>query len=157
MMGDSEVIIPYIAIVAKNEAEVLPAMLKIMEAANHHNIDVDSVLEKMDSYVSMYSKTYGDIGSYTEQITNERYVQFLKEVSIYQFNRGRYAIGFQHLFECLELAQSMKSESVIIQCVGLFERHRFKVSLELENRYKTIIEEVYRNYEKKGSFDRSFV
>ncbi|ETT42263.1 MULTISPECIES: helix-turn-helix transcriptional regulator [Paenibacillus] len=157
MMGDSEVISPYIAIVTKNEAEVLPAMLKIMEAANHHNIDVDSVLEKMDSYVSMYSKTYGDIGSYTEQITNERYVQFLKEVSIYQFNRERYTMGFQHLFECLEVAQSMKSESVIIQCVGLFERHRFKVSLELENRYKTIIEEVYRNYEKKGSFDRSFV
>ncbi|MFJ2047135.1 transcriptional regulator [Paenibacillus taichungensis] len=157
MMGDSEVIRPYIAFIEKNEAEILPALVKIMEAANHHNIDVDAVLNRLESYISMYAKTYGDIGSYTEQITSGRYVQFLKEVAIYQLQRERYTTGFQYLLDCLALAKSMKSESIIIQCVALFERHRARASIELEIKYKTLIEEVYSNYEKKSSFDRSFV
>jgi hypothetical protein len=157
MMGDSEVIRPYIAFIEKNEAEILPALVKIMEAANNHNIDVDAVLNRLESYISMYAKTYGDIGSYTEQITSGRYVQFLKEVAIYQLQRERYTTGFQYLLNCLALAKSMKSESIIIHCVALFERHRVRASIELENKYKTLIEEVYSNYEKKSSFDRSFV
>jgi transcriptional regulator with XRE-family HTH domain len=157
MMGDYEVIPPYIAFIEKNEAEILPALVKIMEAANKHNMDIDSVLDKFDPYISRYGETYGDIGSYTEQITNGRYLQFLKELTIYQFERHRYTNGFQHLLECLELAEKMKSESIILQCVGLFERHRVRASLEIKNKYKTLIEEVYSNYEKKSSFDHSLV
>ncbi|MGE6666287.1 MULTISPECIES: hypothetical protein [Paenibacillus] len=157
MMGDSAVIQSYINFIEKNEAEVLPGLLKIMEASNHHKMDVDSVLDKFDLYISKYEETYGDIGSYTEQITNGRYVQFLKELTIYQLERERYTIGFQNLLKCLQLSRKIKSESTTIQCVGLFERHRGRASIEIKNKYKTLIEEVYSNYEKKSSFDHSLV
>lgn len=157
MMGDSDVLRPYINFIDKNEAEILPALLKIMEASNNHKMDVDSVLDKFDPYISMYAKTYGDMGSYTEQITSGRYVQFLKELSIYQLERERYTKGLQILLECLELSKKIKSESIILQCVGLFERHRVRASIETKNKYKKLIEEVYSNYEKKNSFDHSFV
>lgn len=157
MMGDSQVIQPYIAVVEQDEAEILPALVKIMEAANTHNLDVDPVLDRFDPYISMYGETLEVRGSYTEQITDERYIQFLKELTVYQLHRERYTEGFKHLLDCMKLANTMKSESILLQCVGLFERHRSRVTVELESKYKTIIGEVYSNYEKKSSFNHSFV
>lgn len=157
MMGDIDVIYSYVQYIEKDEAEILPALVKIMEAANNHNMDVDFVLDKFDPYIMMYFNTYGYIGSYNELITNGRYIEFLKELTIYQLDKGRYEQGLQHLLHCIASAKHMKSESVIIQCVGLFERFRDRASTELKNKYRNLIEEVYSNYEKKSSCNSSFV
>lgn len=151
MMGDKDVIYPYVQYIEKDEAEILPALVKIMEAANNHDMDVDFVLDKFDPYIMMYSNTYGYVGSYNELITNGRYIQFLKELTIYQLDKGRFEQGFQHLLHCLASAKNMKSESVVIQCVGLFERFRDSASTEMKNKYRNLIEEVYSNYEKKAA------
>nr|WP_145406409.1 helix-turn-helix transcriptional regulator [Paenibacillus xylanexedens] len=157
MLGDSDVITPYINFVENNEAEILPALLKVIEAANLHNMNVDFVLNKFNSYIIKYKQSYGDIGSYTEQITSGRYIKFLKELTIYQLEKERYIEGLQSLLDCLEMAKRIKSESIALQCVGLFEKYRLHASTEVINNYRTLIEEVYSNYEKKNRFDHSLV
>lgn len=157
MMGDTSVLGSYVNYIEHDEAEILPALVKIMEAANSHDMDVDHVLSRFDPYISMYSNTYGFIGSYSELITNGRYIQFLKELTVYELNKRRFEQGFYYLLDCLSSAKKMKNESIIIQCVGLFERFRDKASFDIQHKYRVLIEEVYGRYEKKSSLNNTFV
>ncbi|MDH6672674.1 transcriptional regulator with XRE-family HTH domain [Paenibacillus sp. LBL] len=142
MMGQVEVLPQYVAYVESREAEILPALIKIIQAANKYNFNIDFVLEKFESQISSYAVKQANIGTYTYQVVADRYTHFLSELSLYYLRSQRYDIGINCLLDCLASAIEIHSDSAILNCVRMFEKFRDFTSVEVQNKYNTLISEV---------------
>lgn len=156
MMGNEEVLPAYVAWIEQNEEEFLTALVKIMEAANTYDMNINHVLLKFDSKINTISRDIMSNKRYNKQIINDRYTKFLTELAIYYFRQERYAEGMQKLLNCLNSAININNYRDIIQCVALFERYRSFASQEIQNLYGSIIKEAY-NYEIKKNYNNTFV
>ncbi|PYE43179.1 helix-turn-helix transcriptional regulator [Paenibacillus barcinonensis] len=157
MMGDKEVLPIYVAWIEQNEEETLTALVKIIEAANNFEMDIDHIILKFDNSInSMFSDTSSTEG-HNEQIKNDQYSKLLFELAMYHFNRERYAEGMQKLVTCLSSAIRINNSNDIIQCVALFERYRSFASQEMEVTYHNLMEEVNSYYEIKKNHGYTLV
>ncbi|MGC5775466.1 transcriptional regulator [Paenibacillus pabuli] len=156
MMGNEEVLPAYVAWIEQNEEEFLTALVKIMEAANTYDMNINHVLLKFDSRINTFSRDIMLNKRYNKQIINDRYTKFLAELAIYYFRQERYTEGMQKLLNCLNSAININNYRDIIQCVALFERYRSFASQEIQNLYGSIIKEAY-NYEIKKNNNNTFV
>ncbi|MGG3283302.1 helix-turn-helix domain-containing protein [Paenibacillus solani] len=142
MMGQVEVLPQYINYIELREAEILPALIKIVQAANTYNIDIDNILEKFESQISALAVKQADIGTYTDQVTADRYTRFLSGLSLYYLRNQRYDIGINTLLNSLVSAMEIHNERSILYCVKMFEKFRDVTSIEAKYRYKILISEV---------------
>ncbi|WP_272039560.1 transcriptional regulator [Paenibacillus sp. JJ-100] len=149
MMGKKEVLPVYLAWVEQNEGETLTALVKIIEAANHFEMDIDHILLKFDNSINSILSDKTLTEGYNEQIKNDQCSKLLFELAMYLFNRERYTEGMQKLVTCLSSAIRINNSDDIIQCVALFERYRSFASKEMVNNYCNLMEEVSRYYEIK--------
>ncbi|RAI94532.1 hypothetical protein DET54_10767 [Paenibacillus pabuli] len=156
MMGNEEVLPAYVAWIEQNEEEFLTALVKIMEAANIYDMNINHILIKFDSKINSISRDIKSHKRYNKQIINDRYTKFLTELAIYYFRQERYTEGLQKLLNCLNSAININNYRDIIQCVALFERYRSFASQEIQNLYGSIIKEAY-NYEIKKNYNNTFV
>lgn len=156
MMGNEEVLPAYVAWIEQNEEEFLTALVKIMEAANIYDMNINHILIKFDSKINSISRDIMSHKRYNKQIINDRYTKFLTELAIYYFRQERYTEGLQKLLNCLNSAININNYRDIIQCVALFERYRSFASQEIQNLYGSIIKEAY-NYEIKKNYNNTFV
>ncbi|MFS0873397.1 transcriptional regulator [Paenibacillus xylanilyticus] len=146
LMGDKNVLPAYVDFIERNQKELLPALVNIMEAANKYDMDVDEVLDKFGVQMTSVDTL---IQGYSKQVKLDLYITFLVELSIYHLARGRYEEGMKQLMECLASAIKINNQSDIIHCVALYEKYRNKASKEIESQYHSLMTEVENYYEKK--------
>lgn len=142
MMGQVEVLPQYVNYIESREAEILPALIKIVQAANKYNFDIDFILKKFKSQISAFAVKQADIGTYTYQVVADRYTRFLSELSLYYLRNQRYDIGINNLLDCLASAIEIHNDNAILNCVRTFEQFRHVTSVEAQNRYNILISEV---------------
>lgn len=104
MMGDVEVLPEYVAYIEVRPDEILPALYKILQAANRFGLDIDSVLKKFEQQISEFATGKGLTGTYNEQVASDRYIRFVIELAIYHLNKQRYEVVVDYLLEGLRAA-----------------------------------------------------
>ncbi len=150
MAGQVEVLPEYIHYVETKEDEIFPALFKIMQAANRYGFNVDDILERFKDHLS-YREQHSRLGKFNQQLTGDRYTRFLTELAIYHLSRNKFEFGFHYLLESLESSVTIRNDTNIVKCVGLFEKHRVSASPEVIQRYTNSISEVQKiNEEKDG-------
>lgn len=154
MDGQVEALPEYIQYVEARENEIFPALFKIIQAANRYQFNVDDILERFNSYIS-FRQQHSRLGTYNLQLTKARYANFSIELAIYYLRENRLDAGLHYLLESLELAVNIKSDSSIVKCVGLFEKHRISASPGHIECYTNLISEVQRINEEK--YDRIYI
>lgn len=157
MMGKTEVLPEYIAWIEQNEEETLTGLVKIIEAANKYDLDIDYVISKFDISINSMLNDRTLSEGYNEQMKNNLYSKLLLELAMYYFKRERYMEGIHKLVTCLSSAIKINNSNDIIQCVALFERYRSFASKEIEGIYYNLMEEAYSYYEIKKNHSYTFV
>ncbi|WP_152669093.1 transcriptional regulator [Paenibacillus sp. DMB20] len=142
MMGHVEVLPEYVAYIESRESEIIPALIKILQAANRFDFNVDGILHKFEQQISLYAVNKADSGTYTHQVAADRYTHFLTELSSYFLDRQRHEEGVKLLLDSLAFAIEIHNEDSILKCVRLFELFRHVASNEEQHRYKILISEV---------------
>ncbi|MDQ0723092.1 helix-turn-helix transcriptional regulator [Paenibacillus sp. W4I10] len=157
MMGKKEVLPVYVAWIEQNEEETLTALVKIIEAANKYDMDIDDILLKFDNSINSMLSDRSLSEGYNEQLKNDLYSKLLFELAMYYFNRERYGEGMKKLVNCLSSAIRINNSNDIIQCVALFERYRSFASQEIKSTYHNLMEEVNSYYEIKKNHGYTLV
>lgn len=148
MSGEVGVLANYAECVAAKEDEIIPAMYRILQAANRYQLNVDDLLERFRPHFALKERLYR-FGKYNAQIVADHYVRFLTELVFYDLHRQRNDLGIRNLLQSLELAIRFNHESMLFRCVQLFEQFRHVASQESQDQYKNLICEVKRNEKKR--------
>lgn len=148
MAGQIEVLPEYLQYVESKENEIFPALFKIVQAANRYQFNVDDILERFKDHLS-YREQHSRLGKFTQQLTGDRYLRFLTELAIYHLRRNKFDLGFHYLLESLESSVTIKNDTNIVKCVGLFEKYRASASPQQIQKYTNSISEVQRINEEK--------
>lgn len=143
MMGDASVLPDYIEYMKDNEDEVLIAIVKIMEAANRYEINVEHVLEAFEITHSTLSKNK----QYTPPIVEDEYMRFLSETAVYYLRNKNISLGLTYLLDCLSSAVKFNNASIIVKCVNLFEEFRHLAAEHVVKRYRNLIKDVTKHNE----------
>lgn len=152
LKGDVTVLPEYLAYIEQREDEILPALYKILQAANHYHFNVDDILLKFEQKISDSRTQQGDCTSYNRQVIEDRYTNLMAEIAFYYIKRKKYEKSVKYIMESLESSVKINSESCIIKCVGMFEQLRHTASLDTQKKYQNLICEVQRINEKKNGF-----
>ncbi|GGH29704.1 helix-turn-helix domain-containing protein [Paenibacillus segetis] len=146
LKGDVKVLPEYVAYISQRKDEILPALVKILQAANTYQINVDEILSRFEKEIFTFRAQHGNTGSYNSQVTEDRYIHFMAELADYYLNKGEYDRGIKCILESLEFSTLINSDECIIKCVSLFERFRNTATLEAQQTYLEIMR---RRKEKK--------
>ncbi|MNO17982.1 hypothetical protein D3C76_76850 [compost metagenome] len=149
--GDIEIIPEYINYVESRENEIFPALFKIIQAANRYSLNVDDILLRFDSHL-LYREQSSRLAKFNQQLTGDRYTQFLIELAVYFLRKEKWTNGFFYLMSSLESSIKIKSDSYIVKCVGLFEKYRSAAVQQQKNEYANLIGEVQRINEEKDGY-----
>lgn len=142
MMGQVEVLPEYAAYIEARESEILPALIKIFQAANQFDFNIDEILQRFDRHISLLIQGKGNTGTYNHQMTADRYVSFLTELASYYLMREKYETGIKYALDGLASALEIHNDEAILKCVRLFEINRHATSNEAQHRYYILISEV---------------
>lgn len=149
LSGEVQVLTDYAECIAANTQEIVPAMYRILQAANRFGLSVDALLDRFREHLT-YEERRCRFGQYNAQIVADQYVRYLSELAHYYFLTRRYEMGFRQLLEGMELALRFNHESMLIRCARLFEQFRHEASGEVQEQYKYLFCEVEKSYEKKS-------
>jgi hypothetical protein len=150
MAGQIDVLPVYVDYVEKHENEIFPALYKITQAANHYKLNIDDILERFQHHFH-FREQQSRLGKFNKQVTGDLYACFLAELAIYHLSQKKIDAGLNYLLGSLESSITIRSDSSILRCVGLFEKHRKEASPEHTQTYTNFISEVQRiNEEKAG-------
>ncbi|WP_410513825.1 helix-turn-helix transcriptional regulator [Paenibacillus sp. BR2-3] len=152
LKGESRVLPEYVSYIEQRKDEILPALFKILQAANQHHFNVDDILLRFEQEISSYRNQQGTIGTYNEQVIADGYCHFMAELASYYFNQGKYGNGVKCIIDSLGVSVKINNEACIIRCVGLFEQFRYAATPEAQKQYQNLISEVQRRNEKKTGF-----
>ncbi|GGH29698.1 helix-turn-helix domain-containing protein [Paenibacillus segetis] len=157
MKGDVKVLPEYVSYISQRKDEILPALFKILQAANYYQFNVDDILTRFEQEIIEYRDEQGKVGTYNSQLIEDRYTHFTAELSYYYLNKGEYDVGIKYILGSLESSATINSEACIIRCVGLFEQFRHSASLEQQRKYQILISEVQKRNEKKNGYIVGYV
>ncbi|MCM3494729.1 hypothetical protein M4D52_14920 [Paenibacillus lactis] len=151
LSGDVEVLPMYLELVSSNEKELPTALSKIVQAANRHMFNIDSILDRFSSYLPYKSNQ-----EYDKYIMAEQNAHFLIQLGIYYLHNNR-AGGIDWLLQGLDLSVKINSDKNIIRCMTLYELYRDLSTPEEASRYKILVREVQKRNETKVNLSGSLV
>lgn len=70
------------------ENEILRALFKIIQAANICHFEFDEYLERFENLIRDHLKRREPVGSYNEQLIDDRFAKFLTDVGMYYIRKG---------------------------------------------------------------------
>lgn len=156
MLGETDLLGEYVDYISTRESEVLRALFKIIKAANRYDFDIDNILQRFQNIISSQINRGGAMGSYTEQITDDGFANFLADVGAYYINKSKVQTGVKFVLESLAISIKIRNASCIVRCSYLFEKVRNVVSKEDLQSYFIIMMEVNEDEtgkEKVGSLN----
>ncbi|MFD3259422.1 transcriptional regulator [Paenibacillus lentus] len=148
MSGDASILPEYVAYIETKQEELMTGLFNILEAANRYRINVDDILKKFESEITIYINQEMTINIYKTQFIENFFSQLLYKLAYYYLNKNDYNTGFEYLLKSLETSSSINNKRYIIKCMGLFEQYRDLASSETLISYKTLIKGVHENEEK---------
>lgn len=148
LKGDMTMLSHYIAYIEQSKEEILPGLFKILQAANHYNFNVDSIILRFEQEITDYRAQLGDYSSYHQSIMEERYTNFMAEMAFYYMKRNKPKRSLTYIMDSLESSVKMNNETCIIKCVRMFEQLRHMASVETQKEYQNLI----KISEKKHGF-----
>ncbi|MDH6374443.1 transcriptional regulator with XRE-family HTH domain [Paenibacillus sp. PastF-3] len=153
LKGDITVLPDYVAYMEQREEEILSGLIKILQAANYYQFNVDDILLRFEGKILDCRDHQLEIRSYNhQQIFIDRYTNLMAEIAFYYIRRNKYEISIKYIMEGLDYSVKVNNESCIIKCVGMFEELRHTVSLETQKEYQNLISKVQRINEKRNVF-----
>ncbi|WP_028590501.1 helix-turn-helix domain-containing protein [Paenibacillus massiliensis] len=153
MTGNTSVLPAYIAYIEHNEDEVLPALEKIMEAANRYSLDVSSILDQFEDRISTYIDSQQASSSYYNMhFTLERFANFCYELSYYYYQQQNFDLAVKYVLQSLSSSIKMGDKAGFIKCVTLFEEFRRHTRVENQRSYENMIRGVRKNAENEMLF-----
>ncbi|KZS44661.1 transcriptional regulator [Paenibacillus glucanolyticus] len=155
MAGNDGALSEYVKYITDKEDEIFLAICNIMIAANRYQLQVDHILEKFKSYIG-FKKQKNHIGVIFQQITVDRYTRLLAELGIYYLNLKQFDKGLELILDSLEKSIAINSDSGMLRCMGLFEQFRSFSTLELQQRYRSLVCEVQKLNDKKIGLSVSY-
>lgn len=150
MLGDFDVIPHYLEWVSTNEHELPTALCKIVQAANRHGINVDSILDRYSSYLPNQS-----MDRYDKMIVAEQHAYFLIQLGVYYLRNNR-ARGIDCLLQGLDVSVKLNSDKNIIRCLTFYEQYRHLSKPDETDRYQFLVDEVKKRNETSRSLASSF-
>ncbi|MFM9278280.1 helix-turn-helix domain-containing protein [Paenibacillus jiagnxiensis] len=153
MLGKADIMWEYIRHIEHDPDEILPALEKIMGAANEFNLDVDLILHYFKGQIESYTDSQNVTNSYYhKQFSMERFVNFCYETSLYYFQRSNFENGVKFILQSLSSAIRMNNKAGFIKCVTLFEEYRGCIRVENQREYENMIKGVRKNAENENLF-----
>lgn len=150
LSGEVNVLDEYADYIASREDEIFIAVRHMVQAANMHGFNVDSILERFSAYIP-YQADKTECGEYKPDIWKEGYAQFLSDLAVYRFNQSQdFANAINYILEGLNLSITINSGKNIITCMTLFEQFRDYADLEAKKKFKKLSSEVHRINAKKS-------
>lgn len=141
--GKTEVLDNFLNCISTQKDEILPALFKVIQAANRYDINIDNVLQQYHDQISHHTSSTQKINNnYSSQVISDRFAHFLADMAKYNLNKDRYEIGFNNMTDSLIFATRIYSGSCIIKNVTLFERCRYAASEKLISKYQKLIDMV---------------
>ncbi|MGN7308820.1 helix-turn-helix domain-containing protein, partial [Bacillus subtilis] len=125
MLGEVDLLDEYIEHISVRESEVLRALFKIIKAANRHGFDMDKILQRFESTISLQINKGEAMGTYTQQVTDDGFANFLADVGAYYLNKNEIKTGVKFVLD--SLATSIKISNFDMQQV----KRNWKVTLRL--------------------------
>lgn len=122
----------------EHKNEMLVALMSIVEAANHHNYDIDNVLYLLGDDI----QGLGKLSNYDTHLNEFRYIKLYLGLANYYFQRNRYEVGIQMVMVCLKNAVKDNSVKTVITCVALFEKYRKYASQQEIECYHNLYQEI---------------
>ncbi|MFM9278916.1 transcriptional regulator [Paenibacillus jiagnxiensis] len=147
MMGDISILPKYVEYIG-GKKEIFAELLNIVEAANLYNIDVDPILDRFSDAIMSYEQQPGSGDVYTQQVIPEQATRFWYELAKYYLRNGHFSSGFRYLFKAMEKSSEINNKTVIINCVGLYERFKNFAVDEIQHQYQFYIKKVWAENEK---------
>lgn len=137
MLGNFNVLPQYLKCISQNENEIMLALLRITQAANQYNYNIDDILETYNLYISP-SQNKSKVTIYNPQINITRYYELLNQLSFYYFKNKKYSVGIDYTLASLKTSYSINSD-IALQCIKTFENYKNYASTEQLESYRTII------------------
>ncbi|MNW53106.1 hypothetical protein D3C74_306550 [compost metagenome] len=146
--GDESILPDYVDYFETREHEILISLMNIVEAANRCNYNVDAILQRFTSKITLYLENQDTNPFYSSHTISDITTNLTNELADYYLRSKKYETGFNYLLICLEKSSKNNDKSSIIKCVGLYERYKDKAAYEVIYTYQNLINEVYENEKK---------
>lgn len=140
MSGDFEVLPKYLNFISSHEDELFTAIYKLVQSANRHSYNIDSVLDRFSSHISVRSYR-NKIAEYDQQIMDEQYSCLLSELAKYHLSYNRNE-GIQYILQALQFSIRINSEKSIVRCMVLFEKYRVHATSIEKSEFNNLASEV---------------
>ncbi|WP_433938513.1 helix-turn-helix domain-containing protein [Paenibacillus lautus] len=138
MKGNIEVLESYIEYISSRENEILRALFKIIQAANMYRFEIDEYLDKFENMIRDHLKRRKPVGSYNEQLIDDRFAKFLTDVGMYYIRKGNIQKGSKYILDSLEFSYTINFEINIVRCCTTMEHIQSKLSHDDLERYAAI-------------------
>lgn len=160
MMGRIEVLPAYLDYISDKEAEILPALVIIVQAANQFDFEIEPILHRFQGYLSsldieqLIQKKKVTSGEQQALHMNEAsldvaYISFFIKLASFYIEKGSYAEAIKSILDALILAIRFSQAEEIIKCVTFFEKHRHITSKSDQHRYHHLICAMFSHHESK--------
>ncbi|WP_083676859.1 helix-turn-helix domain-containing protein [Paenibacillus glucanolyticus] len=144
--GELQVLPEYINQVAENDRELPIAIHTILSVANQYQVNIDDVLTRFSDRI-----TYRKFPNYSETPLLERHSKILIELGIY-YLKHKPEKGIETILQGLEFSVKCNNDGDIIRCMAIFEQNRGLSTLNEENKYKYLVNEVRILHEKNSHY-----
>jgi transcriptional regulator with XRE-family HTH domain len=134
LSGNSAALPEYAALLRAHPEEALTGLHAILQAANKHDFNVDTMLEEHENVLypfeivgdaaTGYTYTAAFEGFRDESIVISRYVNVYYELAIYYCNRKIYDQRLENILLALETTIVKYNRGRIIDCLNLFKKLR---------------------------------
>lgn len=128
LSGKTEVLPDYVDYISNHEHEKFLGIYHIITVANKFKLDVDNIIERFKEYLS-FKPQQNKIYKIIDQVTLERYTNFLRELGIYYLNKGQLDTGIRYIIDSLESAIKINSKDIKLKCIMAI----FGISLQHES------------------------
>lgn len=142
MAGRIEILDEYVDFFSTKENEILRGLFKLIKAALNYNMNMDHVLERFKTTISSFMITHEKVGSYTNQIIDDQFVNFLADVADYYLNSDRIRVGIQFILDSLAISARINNDACMVRGFCTFDSIRHLATNEELHKYTTLLKEV---------------
>ncbi|WP_422660947.1 hypothetical protein ACK8P5_10855 [Paenibacillus sp. EC2-1] len=119
LSGDFNSLDAYVDYLARNRNELLPGLISILKAANNHNYNIDSIINRF-SHDIVFS-----VGHASQDVINTAYYQsFLQQIIDYKINHFEHHSAIDYTFQLLFYAHKAANDGLYKHAIVCFESLR---------------------------------
>lgn len=144
LSGDFKGLQEYVDYLSTQENEILRGLFKLIKAGKKHKISMDDVLQRFEKKILSHMEMQGELGSYTNQIIDDRFASFLMDISDYYLTSERFRIGIQYLLGSLAISIKISNDACLVRGFCTFDSIRHLATEDELTKFSKLIKEAYK-------------